>query len=61
MDFVPVAHGAGGHWLIDLGIYLGPFLTIIAVVFFTDQRRRKREEAEAAGERSADPPAEERP
>ncbi len=43
-----LAHGAGGHWLIDIGIYLGPFLSILLVVVFTDRRRRKREEQEAA-------------
>jgi hypothetical protein len=43
-----LAHGAGGHWIIDVGIYLGPFLSILAVVLFTDRRRRKREEQEAA-------------
>ena len=43
-----LAHGAGGHWAIDIGIYLGPFLSIIAVVMYTDRRRRKQEEREAA-------------
>lgn len=43
-----LAHGAGGHWLIDIAIYLGPFLSILAVVLITDKRRRKREEREAA-------------
>ena len=43
-----LAHGAGGHWLIDIGIYLGPFLTILAVVLFTDRRRRRLEEREVA-------------
>ena len=43
-----LAHAAGGHWAIDVGIYLGPFITIIAVVLVTDRRRRKREEQEAA-------------
>jgi hypothetical protein len=47
MDLLQLAHGTG-HWLIDIGIYLGPFLSIIAVVLFTDRRRRKREEREAA-------------
>jgi hypothetical protein len=42
-----VAHGSG-HWLVDIGIYLGPFLSILVVVLFTDRRRRKREEREAA-------------
>lgn len=42
-----VAHGSG-HWVIDIGIYLGPFLSILVVVLFTDRRRRKREEREAA-------------
>jgi hypothetical protein len=42
-----VAHGAGGHWIIDVGIYLGPFLSILVVVLVTDRRRRKREEREA--------------
>ena len=42
------AHGAGGHWIIDVGIYLGPFLSIVAVVMFTDRRRRKREQQAAA-------------
>ena len=43
-----VAHGAGGHWIIDIGIYLGPFLSILVVVLFTDRQRRKREAREAA-------------
>ena len=43
-----VAHAAGGHWLVDVGIYLGPFLSILAVVLVTDRRRRKREEREGA-------------
>jgi hypothetical protein len=43
-----LAHGAGGHWIIDIGIYLGPFLSIIGVVLFTDHRRRKRERQAAA-------------
>ena len=43
-----LAHGAGGHWLIDVGIYLGPFLSIIAVVLFTDRRRRRREQQAGA-------------
>jgi hypothetical protein len=47
MDVLHLAHGTG-HWLVDIGIYLGPFLSIIAVVLFTDRRRRKREEREAA-------------
>ena len=42
-----VAHGSG-HWLIDIGIYLGPFLSVIAVVLVTDRRRRRREERESA-------------
>ena len=41
-----VAHGSG-HWLIDIGIYLGPFLSVVAVVLVTDRRRRRREEREA--------------
>jgi hypothetical protein len=43
-----LAHGAGGHWVIDVGIYLGPFISIIAVVLVTDRRRRKREQAAAS-------------
>ena len=46
---LPLAHGDGGHWIIDIVIYLGPFLSIIAVVLFTDRRRRKRER-DAGGE-----------
>ena len=46
MDFA-LAHGTG-HWVVDIGIYLGPFLSIIAVVLFTDRRRRKQEERAAA-------------
>ena len=42
-----LAHGTG-HWVVDIGIYLGPFLSIIAVVMFSDRRRRKQEEREAA-------------
>jgi hypothetical protein len=48
MDVAPLAHGTG-HWVVDIGIYLGPFLTIIAVVLLTDRRRRK-EEAKAAAD-----------
>jgi hypothetical protein len=47
MDIAPLAHGTG-HWAVDIGIYLGPFLSIIAVVLFTDRRRRKQEEKAAA-------------
>jgi len=47
MDLV-VAHAAGGHWAVDLLIYLGPFLSIIAVVLFTDRRRRRMEQQNAA-------------
>jgi hypothetical protein len=43
-----LAHGAGGHWIIDLLIYLGPFISIIAVVLITDRRRRKRERESGA-------------
>ena len=43
-----LAHGAGGHWIIDVGIYLGPFISIVAVVLVTDRRRRKREQQAAA-------------
>ena len=57
MESIPLAHGAGGHWLLDLGIYLGPFLTIIGVVLFTDRRRRKREEAEEAAGQAPEEPA----
>ena len=41
-----LAHGTG-HWVVDIGIYLGPFLSIIAVVMFSDRRRRKQEAREA--------------
>ena len=47
MDFAPLAHGTG-HWLVDIGIYLGPFISIIAVVLFTDRRRRRQEAKEEA-------------
>ena len=40
---LPFAHGTS-HWLVDIGIYLGPFISILAVVLFTDRRRRKQEE-----------------
>jgi hypothetical protein len=43
-----LAHGAGGHWIVDVAIYLGPFLSIVGVVMFTDRRRRKREQRAAA-------------
>ena len=43
-----LAHSAGGHWLIDVGIYLGPFISIVAVVLVTDRRRRRREQRAAA-------------
>jgi hypothetical protein len=45
-----LAHGDGGHWVIDILIYLGPFLSIIGVVLFTDRRRRKREEQQASAD-----------
>ena len=48
-----LAHAAGGHWLVDVAIYLGPFVSIIAVVLFTDRRRRKREQRAAAEGASA--------
>lgn len=54
MDALQIAHGSSGHWTIDIGIYLGPFLSIIAVVLFTDRRRRKQEEREAADSSSAE-------
>jgi hypothetical protein len=44
----PLAHAAGGHWLVEVGIYLGPFISIIAVVLFTDRRRRQREQRAGA-------------
>jgi hypothetical protein len=43
-----LAHATGGHWLIDVGIYLGPFLAIVTVVLVTDRRRQRREAREAA-------------
>jgi hypothetical protein len=49
MDLALLAHGTS-HWAVDIGIYLGPFLSIIAVVMVTDRRRRKQEEREAADE-----------
>ena len=52
MDLAPLAHGTG-HWVVDIGIYLGPFLSIIAVVMFTDRRRRKQEAKEAAAKVAA--------
>ncbi len=51
MHALPPAHAAGGHWLIDLGIYLGPFLTIAAVLLVSDRRRRRREAGERADNR----------
>lgn len=56
MDLTPLAHGAG-HWVADVGIYLGPFLSIIGVVMFTDRRRRKQEERQAAERPSVEGPA----
>jgi hypothetical protein len=44
-----LAHAAGGHWIVEVGIYLGPFVSIIAVVLITDRRRRKRERAASEG------------
>ncbi len=41
---VPLAHAAGGHWLVEVGIYLGPFLTVVGVVLFSERRRRRREQ-----------------
>jgi len=57
MDLLPLAHGTG-HWVIDIGIYLGPFLTIVAVVMVTDRRRQRREAAEDAGSEVRGEPAE---
>ena len=51
-----LAHGTG-HWVVDIGIYLGPFLSVIAVVMFSDRRRRKQEEREAAERPGMDGPA----
>lgn len=39
-----IAHAAGGHWLVEVGIYLGPFIAVVAVVLVSDRRRRKREQ-----------------
>ncbi len=39
-----LAHAAGGHWLVEVGIYLGPFLAVVGVVLFSERRRRKREQ-----------------
>jgi hypothetical protein len=39
-----LAHAAGGHWLVEIGIYLGPFVAVVAVVLFSERRRRKREQ-----------------
>jgi hypothetical protein len=52
MDVLPLAHGTG-HWVIDIGIYLGPFLAIVSVVMVTDRRRQRREAAEEAAEAPA--------
>ena len=57
MELLPLAHGTGGHWLVDIGIYLGPFLSIIGVVLFTDRRRRKEEEKAAAQANAPGEPA----
>ena len=54
MDLALLAHAAGGHWLVDIGIYLGPLITIVAVVLVTDRRRRRREQREAAEARPAE-------
>ena len=51
-----VAHATGGHWLIDVGIYLGPFIAIVTVVLVTDRRRQRREAREVAGEPTANRP-----
>lgn len=53
MDLLPLAHGTG-HWVIDIGIYLGPFLTIVAVVMITDRRRQRREAAEGGADVSGE-------
>jgi hypothetical protein len=50
-----IAHAAGGHWIVDLAIYLGPFFSIIAVVIFTDRRRKRMERREAAEGAAAEP------
>ena len=50
MHLTVLAHGAGGHWVVDLAIYLGPLLTIVGVVLLSDRRRRRRErQAEGLG------------
>jgi hypothetical protein len=54
MDLLPLAHGTG-HWVIDIGIYLGPFLTIVAVVMVTDRRRQRREAEEAGSDVRGEP------
>ena len=51
MSLAPLAHGTG-HWLIDIGIYLGPFLAVVSVVLVTDRRRQRREAREAAERQS---------
>ena len=57
MDLLTLAHGTG-HWVVDIGIYLGPFLTIVAVVMITDRRRQRREAAEGADVPGEGTPAE---
>jgi hypothetical protein len=53
MDVLPLAHGTG-HWVIDIGIYLGPFLAIVSVVMITDRRRQRREAREGGPDAPAD-------
>ena len=54
MGLLPLAHATGGHWLIDVGIYLGPFVAIVSVVLITDRRRQRREAREDGPDAPAD-------
>lgn len=43
---VVLAHLAGGHWMIDLGTYLVPFLLILGLLKWSDRRAARRAEVE---------------
>ena len=43
---IVLAHGAGGHWLIDLGIYLGPVVVIGGGLWFAGWRERRNEDGD---------------
>jgi hypothetical protein len=38
-----------GHWLVDIGIYLGPLIVIALGLFIADRRERRRRRREREG------------